>query len=344
MFTTQPAAGRRTALLPLLILVLFGCMTACKSTTDNTPTLSSINDLLVNGNGSAGNKFTLLNAALKRTGLDATLGQPGTYTLFAPTDDAFKAFGYADLNSINNAPLPVLQSVLQYHLVGSRLEASAIPTGVNNAQATAGGSTAYISRTTSTSATSTTATSTTATVFSINGARILSSGTPASNGIVYPIDRVLLPPLFGNIVNTIQGIPTLLPTASFTFLNAAVGRVGAISSLTATGPITLFAPTDAAFTAARPTIRTVADINAMNVDTLRKILTYHLVNGRIYTPLVSAGQSLTTAQGGVVTAGASTTALTVTGKSNGGTASTITGPDITATNGVIHIIDRLLLP
>jgi uncharacterized surface protein with fasciclin (FAS1) repeats len=354
------ATVRTTALLPLLLLML-GYLTSCKPNDDNTPTVSTINDLIVNGNGSAGNRFTLLNAALQRASLSGTLGQAGTYTLFAPTDDAFKAAGYADVNAISAIPVAQLQAVLQYHVLATRLDATSIPTGFNTAQTTAAGSSVYLSKgtlttttsttatsttATSTTATSTTATSTTATVFSVNGARILTTGTNASNGIIYPIDRLLLPPVTGSdVVATIQLIPTLRPTLSFTFLNAAVARAGILSALTSTtAPITVFAPTDAAFTAAVPSIRSVADVSAMPVDSLRKILTYHVVPGRVYSPLITAGSSITTLQGGTVTAGTSTTALTVTGRRNGGTASTITLPDVTASNGVVHVIDRLLLP
>ncbi len=361
MHTDYPKVPvRTTALLPLLLLAMLGYLTSCKPNDNNTPTISTINDLIVNGNGTVGNRFTLLNAALQRASLSGTLSQAGTYTLFAPTDDAFKAAGYADVNAINAVPVAQLQAVLQYHVLATRLDAASIPTGFNTAQATAAGSSVYLSKgtlttttsttatsttATSTTATSTTATSTTATVFSVNGAHILTAGTNASNGIVYPIDRLLLPPVFGDIAATIQGIPTLRPTLSFTFLNAAVARAGILSALTSTtAPVTVFAPTDAAFTAAVPSIRSVADVSAMPVDSLRKILTYHVVPGRVYSPLITAGSSLTTAQGGTITAGTSTTALTVTGRRNGGTASNLTAPDITASNGVVHVIDRLLLP
>lgn len=356
----RTVVSRTVALFSLSVLAMLGYLTACKPNDDNTPTLSTINDLLVNGNGSAGNRFSLLNLAIQRANLGTTLSQAGTYTLFAPTDDAFKAAGYADAAAINNLSVVQLQAILQYHLLGTRLDATSVPTAFNTPQTTAAGSSLYISRGTlttttsatgtsttgtSTTATSTSATSTTASVFSVNGARILSTGTAASNGVIYPINRVLLPPALGDIAATLQGIPTLYPSLSFSFLSAAVSRAGITSVLTSTtAPITVFAPTNAAFTAAVPSIQSVGDINAMPVDSLRKILTYHVVPSRVYTPLVTAGSSLTTAQGGTITAGASTTALTVTGRRNGGTASTISLPDVTASNGVIHVIDRLLLP
>ncbi|WP_461042373.1 fasciclin domain-containing protein [Spirosoma harenae] len=320
-------------LLFSLLIVLTSFFSACTKEENNTPTLSTIGDLL-NTSG----QFTLLKAALTKAGLDGMLSQPGTYTVFAPTDAAFKLLGYNDVAAINAASTDLLKSILQYHVLSTRVASADIPVGVNTPQQTAGGLPVYVSKVTSTSSTTT---STTSSTISVNGARILQTDGQASNGVVYAIDRVLLPPTFGNVVATIQGIPLLLPTASFKLLTAAVAKTGAVSSLTATGPITVFAPTDAAFKAVGYDSAAIAKAP---VATLASVLSYHLVNGRVYTPLITNGSSLSTAQGGTITAGVSTTALTVTGKGNGGTASSITGPDISATNGVVHIIDRLLLP
>ncbi|UHG89850.1 fasciclin domain-containing protein [Spirosoma oryzicola] len=336
---------RAWSLLPALFVVLLLSFSACKKNDDSTPTPSTVNDLINNGNGSS-NQFTIFRTAVRQAGLSGALSQAGNYTVFAPTNAAFQAFGYADTNAIKAAPATLLTAVIQYHILTSKLTASAIPTAVNTPVQTLSGGTLYITKGASTSATSTTATS--ATAISVNGARVVSTSGEASNGIVHAIDRVLLPPVFGDVATTIQGIPTILPTASFTYLNAAVTRAGLVSSLTATsgGPITVFAPTDAAFTASVPSLTSVAAVSALPVAQLQQILAYHIVpNNRLYTPLITNASSLSTAlPGSILTAGVSTTGVTVTGKSNGTSASNITGPDITASNGVVHIIDRLLLP
>ena len=203
---------------------------------------------------SSNSNFTLLKAALARAGLDATLDKAGSYTLFAPTDDAFKALGYGDPAIINLAPVATIQAVLQYHLIGTTLSSTSIATGVNTPVATvAPNQSVYITKMASSS------------IISVNGARIVGTSAQASNGIIYPIDRVLLPPVFGDAVATIQGIPTLLPMFTFNLLQAAVTRVGASATglLTAAGPITVFAPTDAAFAASG--IKDVAAVNATPV-------------------------------------------------------------------------------
>ncbi len=321
--------GQKGVLFALLLSSLTLTFSACSKQDSTTPTLSSITDLINNGS-----KFTLLKAALVRAGLDGTLGQSGTYTVFAPTDDAFRAFGYVDVAAVNAAPVDLLKSVLQYHVLGSRMASTDVPVGVNTVQNTLlPTGVVYISKVASGTST--------ATRLSVNGARVVQADGQANNGVVYAIDRVLIPPVFGNIAATIQSIPLLLPTASFKLLQAAVTKAGIGSSLTGTTPLTVFAPTDAAFRAVGYDSTTIAKAS---VQDLASLLTYHVLNGRTYTPLITAGSSLSTLQGGTITAGTSTTVLTVTGKGNGTTPSTIIGPDITATNGVVHIIDRLLLP
>lgn len=315
-------------LLAVILTTLTLSFTACKKAEETTPTLSTIGDLV-----NTGSRFTLLKEALVRTGLEGTLAQPGTYTVFAPTDDAFKLLGYGDAAAIRTAPVELLTTILKYHVLGTRVAAANIPTAVNTVQQTLAGLPVYISKVTSGTGTATTV--------SINGARVLQADGQASNGVVHAIDHVLLPPALGNVVQTIQNISLLYPTASFKLLQAAVTKAGVGSSLTATGPITVFAPTDAAFRLVGIDSAAIANTPA---TALTGILSYHVLNSRTYTPLITNGASLSTLQGGTITAGVSTTALTVTGAGNKGTPSNITGPDISATNGVVHIIDRLLLP
>lgn len=315
-------------MLVALLVWLTVSFSACNEVDNNTPTFPTIGEIV-----NTGSRFTLLKAALVRAGLDGVMAQPGTYTVFAPTDDAFKAFGYVDAAAINAAPVELLKTVLQYHVLGARVAAADIPTAINTAQPTLSGLPVYISKVASGTGT--------ATAVSINGARVLQADGQASNGVVHAIDRVLLPPVFGNVAATIQGIPTLLPTASFKLLTAAVTKAGIGGALTGPGPLTVFAPTDAAFKAVGIDSAVIANTSS---TALTGILTYHVLNSRTYSPLITNGASLSTLQGGTITAGVSTTGVTVSGKGNAGVASNVTGPDITATNGVVHIIDRVLLP
>lgn len=322
---------QKGVLFALLLTSLTITFSACSKQDSTAPTLTSITDLI-----NTGSKFTLLKAALVRTGLDGTLNQPGTYTLFAPTDDAFKAFGYTTTAAVSAAPVETLKAVLQYHVLATRLAATSIPVAVNTPQQTlVPNAVLYTSK-----VSSGTSTASSSTTLSVNGAHVYQPEGLANNGVVYAIDRILLPPVLGNIVTTIQNVQIYYPTASFKLLQAAVAKAGIVSSLTGTTPLTVFAPTDAAFKAVGYDSTTIAKAP---VATLTNLLSYHVLNGRVYTPLITDASSLSTLQGGTITAGISTTALTVTGKGNT-TPSNIIGPDITATNGVVQIIDRLLLP
>lgn len=333
-------AGRKAGFLMAALTALTLSFSSCKKEDTTTPVVPTIKETI-----DSSPNFTLLKAALAKAGLDVTLNTAGTYTLLAPTDDAFKAFGLTSEAVIGLAPVELVRSVMQYHVLGSTLAASAIPVATNTAQQTLFplGS-VYLTRPVAV----TTATSS-GTAISVNGAYILQADTPASNGVIHVINRILLPPVYGTIPNTIAQIPTiyalLAPTAgvSFKLLQQAVTRAGTTtaSSLSATGPLTVFAPTDNAFKASGFDSTVIANTPAA---ALQAVLGYHVVPARVYTPMVTSGSSLTTSTGGTVTIGSSTTAITVTGKSNKGIASNIIGPDVTASNGVIHIIDRLLLP
>lgn len=340
-FKNNLSTGRTWSLPFTLLTALAVSFSSCKTEESTPPPPQTITQQI-----NASSKFTLLKAALTKAGLDVTLGAAGTYTVFAPTDDAFKAFGLASETALALAPVDLLRSVLQYHVLGTKLETSAMPTATNTAQQTLLATLPlYITKTASASGTSTGA-------ISVNGAHLIlgqgATDVQASNGVIHSIDRILLPPLYGDIPKTIAQIPTiyalLAPTAgiSFKLLQQAVTRAGTTvgGALSAAGPITVFAPTDNAFKASGFDSTKIANTPAAMLAT---VLSYHVVNGRLYTPTLTNGSSLTTAAG-TITVATSATATTVTGKGNGTTASNVVGPDVTATNGVIQIIDRLLLP
>ena len=327
MLRNSLTINRRT--LGLLTASLFGfalTFTACKD--DENP-----NTLPTTGNVAqfiGSNNFALFNAAVNRAGLAATLAGTGPFTVFAPSDDAFRAAGFADAAAINAAPVERIQQIIQYHIVGASLPASAITVG-QTAQPTslttaASDNIVYINKTS-------------AGAVSVNGARVQQADGQATNGVIHAIDRVLLPPV-GNVLRVAQA------DTSLSLLVAAAGRGGAIvtSALSGPVPVTVFAPTNAAFRAAGFPDTTA--INAAEATTLAGILTNHVVpNARAYSPTLTNGATVSAAGGGSLTVTVGTSnMLSVTSKGNGTTASNIIAPDINATNGVIHKIDRVLLP
>jgi uncharacterized surface protein with fasciclin (FAS1) repeats len=160
----------------------------------------------------------------------------------------------------------------------------------------------------------------------------------ASNGVIHIIGKVLLPPS-GNLVEMAQA------DTSFSYLVAAVVRASEGSTnvaqvLSGAGPFTVFAPTNDAFRAAG--FPTIASIQAADPAVLTSILTYHVIPARVFSSDLTDGEQAPTVNGGKVTIGL-TSGATVKGNSNA-MASNIIATNIMATNGVIHVIDRVLLP
>lgn len=130
-------------------------------------------------------------------------------------------------------------------------------------------------------------------------------------------------------------VDTAVGAGNFTTLVAAVQAAGLVDTLKGAGPFTVFAPTDAAF-AALPA-GTVEDLlKPENKDKLVKVLTYHVVPGKVMSGDLTEGMKAKTVEGGELT-------ITLDGgaKVNGVAVST---PDVMATNGVIHVVDAVLLP
>lgn len=279
------------------------------------------------GRASAGRqvKFTYLSAALARTGLTSTLSTlSSSYTLFAPTDDAFKAAGFMTIQDVMKAPKEVLTPILLYHVIGAKVMAAQVPAGPNAAVTTLNGADAYV-------------TSNSNGVF-INGTPVIVADVKAANGVIHVIDNILMPPV-GNIVATAVANP------NFSYLVAAVlrasqGSTNVAALLSGDGPLTVFAPTNQAFINAG--FATIADITAASPDALTPILAYHVVEGRVFSSDLTNNMSVPMYAGG-------NTTITLTGgpkiKGNGNAmAHNIIKTDVVTTNGVIHVIDGVLLP
>lgn len=268
--------------------------------------------------------LSILESALIKANLTGTLDGAGPFTVFAPTDDAFTASGIT-ASTINTLTASQLQTILLYHVLPSEVVAANVPAGPNAKVITSGGDSIFVTKN--------------AQGVFVNGTNVTQADIDASNGVIHLVSKVLLPPS-GNIVEVAQA------NANFSFLVAAVVRASTGSTnvaqiLSSGGPFTVFAPTNDAFIAAG--FANIAAINAADPNTLASILTYHVVPGRAFSSDLSNGATPATANGGTVTIGLSATAASVKGKSNT-TSSNITGTNLMARNGVIHVIDRVLLP
>lgn len=130
-------------------------------------------------------------------------------------------------------------------------------------------------------------------------------------------------------------VDTAVAAGDFTTLVAAVQAAGLVDTLKGEGPFTVFAPTDAAF-AALPDGTVDTLLKPENKDQLVSILTYHVVPGAVMSSDLTEGMSAATVQGGEVT-------FTLDGGAKVNDAS-ITSADIAASNGVIHVIDAVIMP
>ncbi|MBK9253980.1 MAG: fasciclin domain-containing protein [Saprospiraceae bacterium] len=266
--------------------------------------------------------FTLLEAAVLHAGIADDL-TGASITVFAPTDDAFKAAGFADENAIKAVDKTALKNILQYHVVGSLVPASAIAQKDNEEVTMANNAKAYVTKN--------------AAGVSVNGAKVTAADVKAENGaLIHIIDAVLIPET-RNIVALAQSNPNLsyLVTA---VLRANEGSVKVVDILSGNGPFTVFAPTNDAFIKAGFT--TTASIQAANPEVLAAILTYHVVASRVYSTNLITG-NVPTAAGATIAVNAANG--TIRGNSNTADVN-ITAVNIPASNGVVHLIDTVILP
>lgn len=287
--------------------------TACKDDAEPMPI-----DNTVVGIVSSSADFSTLKSAVTKADLTATLSGPGPFTVFAPSNKSFVDSGItsAVLNSLSSAQL---KDILLYHTLPAKVMAGQVPEGPNAAVAAANGDMLYVTKNDNG-------------VF-VNGLKVIQADVAASNGVVHVIEKVLMP-ASGNIVELAQADTT------FSFLVAAVVKADLATTLSGAGPFTVFAPTNSAFRAAG--FPTIASVQAADAATLASILTYHVVGARVFSFDLTDGAQPATVNGGKVTIGLSNGA-TVKGNGNE-TAAKIIATNKLATNGVVHVIDNVLLP
>ncbi len=279
----------------------------------------------------ADGRFSTLVTALSAAGLGETLQGEGPFTVFAPTDEAFAALPEGTVEGLLE-DVPALTDVLLYHVVPGKVMAADV-VGLDSAETVQG--------------TSLTVTAEGEQVM-INGAQVVTADIEAANGVIHVIDAVLLPPAGDEAMEegmTEDEMAEDGPTSStivdiavadgrFETLVTALTAADLVETLQGEGPFTVFAPTDEAF-AALPegTVEGLLE----DVPALTDVLLYHVVPGKVMAADVVGLDSAETVQG---------TSLTVTAEGeqvmiNG--AQVVTA-DIEAANGVIHVIDTVLIP
>jgi len=274
------------------------------------------------------NGLTDLVAAIDKAGLKSTLEDGGGhYTVFAPTNAAFDAaaaqLGFSSGTAMVAAlPSATLASLLQYHVVGQQ-ESSSMLGGMSsvNTLYTVGGKATALKLSASGGLGITDADLTTA--------HVTQADVGASNGVIHVVDKLLVPPSLLNIVQMAS------LNADFSTLVSALKTAGLDTTLSGAGPYTVFAPTNAAFSAIQSTVA------SLSTPQLTTVLEYHVLAQAVPAASIPFGQSITTVANQDITINAGTTP-TITDTTS--TRADIVATDVMASNGVIHVIDKVLIP
>lgn len=277
----------------------------------------------------AAGSFNTLAAALEATGLIPVLAdENATFTVFAPTDDAFAALGQETIDALLADP-DTLRDILLYHVIGGQaVNAETAISLAGSSVTTANGDDISLSLSGGN--------------LFVNESQVIATDVVASNGIIHVIDEVLLPPVdqveepapaeLDSIYNT------AIAAGSFQTLVAALQATGLDGPLAGNHETyTVFAPTDDAFAAlGQDTIEALL----ADPDTLRNILLYHVVADAA----VDAETALSLAGNSVAMANGDSAQLSIKGGMLFINDATVTVTDIYATNGIIHVIDTVLIP
>lgn len=258
--------------------------------------------------------FETLVTAVKAAGLVDTLQGKGPFTVFAPTDAAFAKLPKKTLRDLLKPEnKKQLQAILTYHVVPAKVLAKqaisleSAPTALGQRLQVE----SDLGR------------------LMINDSKVIVTDIECDNGVIHVIDQVLIPET--------KTIPAVAKSAGvFNTLLAAVTEAELAETLGSEGPFTVFAPTDEAFEKLpKGTVETL--LKPENRKQLVSILTYHVVSGRVFADQAVAAAKAETLQGQSVTISVDAEGIKIN-------ESTVASADIQASNGVVHVIDQVLMP
>lgn len=301
----------RFSLVPVLLLVGVLFFTSCNDD-DDMEVMDEKNVVEV---AAGAGQFTILIEAAKKAGLADYLSNTDGITVFAPTDAAFKSL-LTDLGakSLDDVPVDKLKNILLYHVIGSKAMSNSLKSGYYPTLSKSAGNSIsmYIGVEGG---------------VSINkNTKVTSADIAAKNGVIHVVDKVILPPSIVNIA---------IDNANFSILVQAVVKAGLVDALSGTGPFTVFAPTNDAFKALFAQLG-IMGIDNLTAEQLVPILTYHVVSGNVLSTALSNGDVPTLNKGKSLKVNLS-----------GGVKindSEVVAANIQGSNGVVHVINKVLLP
>jgi transforming growth factor-beta-induced protein len=253
-----------------------------------------------------------LVAALDAGDLLGILGGAGPFTVFAPVDAAFEALGSDKLDVLlDPANLGLLQKILTYHVISDDVRAADLTDGLSVETVEGSEITFDLSGATP----------------KVNGAEIIATDIIVENGVIHLIDGVLAENADLVDVALLNGFPTLVD------LVVGAGLETTLRDDNGGAGFTVFAPTEEAFAALG---------SVPSGEALVDVLTYHVVSGTVGSGALSDGQVVTTVQGETFTVNIDGSDVTITDQ--GGNTVNVLVTDVPAANGVVHVIDGVVLP
>ena len=305
---------------PLMGLVLVFGLSSCNDDDDMPPVQEDPNIVEVAADNP---NFTTLVAAIEAADLVETLSGPGPFTVFAPSNDAFDSF-LEDNNLTADELLASddLGEILAYHVLGASVPASSVSPG---SVTTLSGDPFFVSAAPNGD-------------LWINGnTKIVATDVTASNGIIHVLDYVITAPT--NNIAEIAIASATSATPEFTQLVAALVRADLAGAFTGgfEDNLTVFAPTDLAFEALYEALG-VDGVDDIPLETLTNVLLYHVVPARAFSQDLRDGAALPTLLEG------STLTVDLGSLKINDSNLVSSALNIHATNGVIHVIDSVLLP
>ena len=262
----------------------------------------------------AAGSFKTLAAAVGAAGLVDALKSDGPFTVFAPTDEAFAKLPAGTVETLLKPEnKDKLVAILTYHVVKGKVPAKKVVS--LSGATTLNGQRVDIK--------------TKDGKVSVDNATVVKTDIECTNGIIHVIDSVILP--------VSDNIPTVATKAgNFGTLLAAAKAAGLVDALSGAGPLTVFAPTDDAF-AKLPAGTVESLLKPENKDKLVSILKYHVVAGRVYSDAALKVKEAKTLNGQSIRISAANGEAKIND-------ARLIATDIDASNGVIHVIDSVLLP
>ncbi|MCU0340834.1 MAG: fasciclin domain-containing protein [Spirosomaceae bacterium] len=312
--------------IALLLTVL--ALTQCKQ---DEPQPKSISDLILDQPD-----LGIFRAALQHTGLTDAL-KTGTFTVFAPSDEGFKASGIADAAAVTSQSPDAVRLLLRNHILNEDLPKANMKLGVgSNVPKMMSGATLFLSNVDSG-------------IF-LNQARATTTDLQATNGTVHVINRVIPIPSTRGIGQVIRNTPnySLFRRA---FERAIVGNptlaeFWADSTGTKGQIYTVFIPTNTAMEAAGFNLARIAAESPINIA---RIVGYHIARGRYFSSLIPKDLPMFDATFSITTEFKSNGVFQITGRGNPTTGVnanpvTVTQADIQVNNGLVNVIDKVLIP